>query len=133
MTTLLAHIRIKPGKEERWERIMADMVARTFAEEDGVIRYEYWKGQEERAYYCLLSFRDKWAFYAHQMSPHHESHDFGEVLEAIKLEYLDPVRDAGGGLPPTEDPPLPDGANAEQRTAQQRFPLAIAGWWEGRK
>lgn len=133
MTTLLAHIRIKPGKEEKWETIMHDMVAQTFATEDGVVRYEYWKGQAENAYYCLLSFDDKWAFYAHQMSDHHEGHDFGDVLAGIELEYIDPVTGAGGDLAPTLDPPLPDDASAEQRNAQERFPLTIAPWWGARK
>ena len=105
MTTLLAHIRIKPGKESKWEAIMADMVAQTFANETSVTRYEYWKGQEENAYYCLLSFADKWAFYRHQMSPHHEGHDFADVLADIRLEYVDPVKGAGGGLARTEDLP----------------------------
>lgn len=132
MTTLLAHIRIKPGKEERWEGIMRDMVTQTFATEKNVKRYEYWKGQEENVYYCLLSFADKWAFYDHQMSDHHEGHDFADVLADIRLEFIDPVAGAGGGLAQTDDPPLPDGASEAHATAQQRFPIAIPGWWSGR-
>jgi quinol monooxygenase YgiN len=133
MTTLLAHIRIKPGKEDKWEAIIADMVAQTFATEEGVARYEYWKGQEPNSYYCLLSFANKHAFYEHQMSEHHEGHDFGDVLEAITLEYVDPVEGCGGGLAPTRDTPLPADASAKQRTAQERYPLAIPAWWSGRK
>ena len=67
MASLLAHIKIQPGKEQKWEAIMHDMVSQTFASEEGVVRYEYWKGQEPNAYYCLLSFKDKWAFYHHQI------------------------------------------------------------------
>lgn len=133
MTTLLAHIRIKPGKEAKWEAIIADMVAQTAATETGVQRYEYWKGQAENAYYCLLSFDDKWAFYRHQMSEHHERHDFADVLAGIELEYLDPVQGVGGGLPPTLDPALPNDASEAMRTAQERFPLAIPAWWSGRQ
>jgi quinol monooxygenase YgiN len=133
MTTLLAHIRIKPGKEDKWEAIIADMVAQTFATEEGVARYEYWKGQEPNSYYCLLSFASKHAFYEHQMSEHHEGHDFGDVLEAITLEYVDPVQGCGGGLAPTRDTQLPADASASQRTAQERYPLAIPAWWSGRK
>lgn len=129
MTTLLAHIQIKPGKEDKWQAIIADMVAKTFASEDGVRRYEYWKGQEPNSYYCLLSFTDKWAFYEHQMSDYHEGHDFGDVLEAIRLEYVDPVEGAGGDLAPTLDPPLPADATEAQRTAQSRYPLQIPEWW----
>lgn len=132
MASLLAHIQIKPGKEEKWEAIMRDMVHHTFGTEEGVIRYEYWKGQEPLSYYCLLSFKDKWAFYHHQMSDHHEGHDFADVLAGIKLEYVDPVEGAGGGLPHTSDPALPCDANEAMRTAQERFPLAIPAWWSGR-
>jgi len=131
MTTLLAHIQIKPGKEAKWEGIMHDMVAETFGTEEGVLRYEYWKGHEPLNYYCLLSFKDKWAFYHHQMSDHHEGHDFADVLAGIRLEYIDPVEGAGGGLPPTTDPALADDASEAMRTAQERFPLAIPAWWRG--
>lgn len=132
MTTLLAHIKIQPGKEAKWEAIMHDMVAETFGTEDGVIRYEYWKGQEPLSYYCLLSFKDKWAFYHHQMSDHHEGHDFADVLAGITLEYIDPVKGAGGGLPPTTDPALPDDASDAMKIAQERFPLSIPAWWSER-
>ena len=90
MTTIIAHIEIHEGTESKWEAIMQDMVSRTFAEETGVLRYEYFKGQKPNFYYCLLSFEDKWAFYRHQNSDHHEGHDFGEVLKTINLEYVDP-------------------------------------------
>jgi quinol monooxygenase YgiN len=132
MATLLAHIKIQPGKEAKWEAIMQDMVAETFGTEDGVIRYEYWKGQEPLSYYCLLSFKDKWAFYHHQMSDHHEGHDFADVLAGITLEYIDPVQGAGGGLPPTIDPALPDDASDTMKIAQERFPLSIPAWWSAR-
>ena len=133
MTTLLAHVQIKPGKEAKWEAIMDDMIKQTFATEEGVLRYEYWKAQEPNLYYCLLSFANKWAFYAHQMSPHHEGHDFADVLAGIKLEYVDPVKDAGGGLPQTNDPALPADASDDMKTAEERFPLDIPAWWAERK
>ncbi len=132
MTTLLAHIKIKPGAEAQWEEIMADMAHQTWTTETGVKRYEYWKGEEPNLYYCLLSFDDKATFYRHQMSPHHEGHDFAAVLDGIGLEYLDPVRGAGGGLAQTVDTPLPDDADADLKTAQERFPLTIPAWWSGR-
>ncbi len=133
MTTLLAHITIKPDKLDKWEAIMADMVSQTFATETGVRRYEYWKGQEECQYYCLLSFDDKWAFYRHQMSDHHEGHDFADVLADIRLEYVDPVQGAGGDLPRTDDPALNEAHGDDMRTAQERFPIGIPAWWTGRQ
>ena len=94
MATILAHIEIKPGTESQWESIMADMVSQTFAHEERVLRYEYFKGQSPLHYYCLLSFEDKWAFYLHQASDYHECHDFESVLANVELEYLDPVKGA---------------------------------------
>lgn len=132
MTTILAHIEIKPGKEEKFEAIMKDMVERTFSEENDVLRYEYFKGQKENFYYCLLSFKDKWAFYHHQNSDHHEGHDFADVLKHIKLEYLDPVEDASP-LPHTQDPPLTDDMPEGMKEAAKRYPSQIAGWWNNRK
>lgn len=132
MASLLAHIKIKPGCEAQFEAITQDMVAKTLGQEPGVLRYEYWKGEAENFWYCLLSFKDKWAFYEHQRSDYHEGHDFASVIEDIRLEYLDPVKGAGGGLPPTEDLPLPDNASADQREAQKLWPLTVPQWWAER-
>lgn len=133
MVTLLTHIKIKPGKLEKWEGIIADMVKETFATEEGVKRYEYWKGQEENLYYCLLSFEDKWAFYNHQMSDHHESHDFGDVIADIRLEYVDPVEDASTELGATKDITVTDDMDENRKKAQELYPVEIADWWSGRK
>ena len=132
MTTLLAHIRIRQGKEARFESIMQAMVEETFAKEAGVLRYEYFKGQEPNLYYCLLAYEDKWGFYRHQMSEHHERYDFAEVIEAIELEYLDPVADANP-LPPTRDPPLTAYMDESMARAASLYPVSIADWWDGRE
>jgi len=132
MTTILAHIEIHAGKEEKWEAIMQDMVERTFAEESGVLRYEYFKGQSPNFYYCLLAFEDKWAFYRHQNSDHHEGHDFADVLKSIQLEYLDPVEDASP-LPHTKDPALTDDMDEGMKRAQKQYPTSLADWWDSRK
>ena len=73
MATLLAHITVKPGSEERFEGIARDLYERTHANETGVLRYEYWRGGDPRTYYTLLSFDDHRAFIQHQTSDHHES------------------------------------------------------------
>ncbi len=131
MATILAHIEIHPGKEAQWEAIMADMVKQTFEQEEGVLRYEYFKGQKPNFYYCLLSFEDKWAFYLHQVSDYHEGHDFASVIAGLELEYLDPVQGACD-LPPTKNPPLPEDASELLRQTEAAFPIAIATWWAGR-
>ena len=92
MTTLLAHITIKPGCEAEFERIMAFMVESTLSVEDGVVRYEYFKGQKPNFYYCLLSFRDKWAFYDHQNCSkrpwYMRQKCFWVFLKDVRLLYL---------------------------------------------
>ncbi|MBL6687088.1 MAG: antibiotic biosynthesis monooxygenase [Pseudomonadales bacterium] len=131
MTTLLAHITIKSGQENKFEAIMKDMVAQTLSQEEGVLRYEYYKGQAANHYYCLLAFKDKWAFYRHQNSDHHEGHDFGAVLESIRLEYLGPVQDANS-LPPTVDLPLTDAQDESMARAEKSYPIAVPDWWAER-
>jgi len=131
MATILAHIEIKPGTETQWEAIMSDMVSQTFAHEEGVLRYEYFKGQSPLHYYCLLSFEDKMAFYVHQASDYHEGHDFASVLADFTLEYLDPVKGACA-LPPTLNSPLPSDATDALRAAEALFPINVAAWWSDR-
>ena len=128
MTTLLAHITIKPGCEAEFERIMAFMVESTLSVEAGVVRYEYFKGQKPNFYYCLLSFRDKWAFYDHQNSVHHECVDFSAVIESISLEYLDPVEGANP-LAKTIDAHLEQQHSDAMIDASKCYPLDIADWW----
>jgi len=133
MANLLAHIKIKTDRLEKWESIMQTMVSDTFQTETGVIRYEYWKGQERGHYYCLLCFEDKWAFYRHQISDHHEAQDFADVIEDIRLEYIDPVQVASTGVNETRHPPLPADADGLMKKAQELFPIDIAPWWAERK
>ncbi len=131
MATILAHLEVYPGKEAEWEAIMADMVRQTFEQEEQVLRYEYFKGQEPLHYYCLLSFEDKWAFYLHQASEYHEGHDFEGVLANVELEYLDPVTGACE-LPPTENPPLPAGTSEALCKYESICPILIPEWWAAR-
>lgn len=54
-------------------------------------------------FYCITQL----AMSRKQEPIHHESHDFADVLQNIKFEYLDPVEDASP-LPQNLDPPLMD-------------------------
>lgn len=120
MATILAHIRVRPGAEARFEEVARALHDATHRSEDGVLRYEYWRGTDERAYYALLSFTDHAAFVAHQRSDHHEaaSPELGELIESIRLEWVDPV----GGA--SELPPTTPGAPG-------RWAAQVAGWWAG--
>ena len=132
MATILAHLKVKAGAEAQFEAIARTLYRNTHALEDGVLRYEYWRGAEPGTYYTLLSFRDFPTFIVHQTSDHHEtaSPQLGAVLEGLRLEWIDPVPDASP-LPPTRSGSVPADADELSRTYAERFAAQIAAWWGG--
>ena len=56
------------------------------------------------------------------------SPDLGDVLESLRLEWVDPITGASD-LPPTEHQPAPDGADALTAAYTDRFAAAVAPWW----
>ena len=130
MTTILAHLRVKPGREARFEEIARELYASTHDRETGVLRYEYWRGAEPGMYYSLLSFDDQRTFIVHQTSDHHEtaSPQLGEVFESVRLEWVDPVAGASE-LPATEHQTAPDGADPKTLLYTDRFAAQVAEWW----
>lgn len=130
MATLLAHITVRPGTEQRFEALARTLYERTHADETGVLRYEYWRGADERSYYSLLSFVDHRAFVTHQASDHHESASpsIGEMVERIRLEWLDPISGAAD-LPPTDMQGAPDGASDLVTKYTDRYAAQVADWW----
>ena len=132
MATMLAHIRIKAGAEEQWEALIADLVDKTLANEPDVVRYEYWKGSEPNVWYGLLSFASKNAFFVHQDADYHRNQPYGECIEDMRLEFVDPVSNASP-LPRTENPPLPDDAPDNIREWEDQTPVQLADWWQDRK
>ena len=130
MTTILAHLRVKPGCEAAFEEIARNLHAATSAHETGARRYEYWRGSEPGLYYSLLSFDDHRTFIRHQTSAHHEAAtpQLRDVLAGIRLEWVDPVVWAGE-LPPTEHQPAPDDADELTRLYTDRFAATVADWW----
>ncbi|MDA1075795.1 MAG: antibiotic biosynthesis monooxygenase [Proteobacteria bacterium] len=132
MTTLLAHITVKPGFEAQWETAIAGLVEKTMANETEVIRYEYWKGQAPRTWYALLSFTSKQAFFVHQDADYHRAPAYGEMIENISLEFVDPVSTASP-LPRTENPDLPADAPDSIREWEELSPVQVAAWWQDRK
>ena len=131
MATLLAHIKVREGAEAQWEAIMRSLVDQTLEHESEVLRYEYWKGEQPRSYYGLLSFTSKRAFFEHQDADYHRNQAYGDCIEAIRLEFVDPVQGAAP-LPATENPALPADTPAEVMEWEQQTPISIAPWWAGR-
>jgi quinol monooxygenase YgiN len=130
MSTILAHLRVKPGEEARFEGIIRELYAASQAEDTGLRHYQYWRGAEPGLYYCLLAYDDHRAFIAHQTSEHHESASplFREVFEDQRLEWVDPVAGASD-LPLTKMQDPPDGADELTVAYTQRFAAQIADWW----
>lgn len=130
MATLLAHITIKEGSEARFEELARAMWERTHADEDDVRRYEFWRGADPRTYYCLESFADLHGFLRHQTSAHHEGFgpDLRDVIESMRLEWVDPIEGASP-LVPTNDQPLPADATDLMREKYPSFSRLAAAWW----
>ena len=132
MITLLVHIQVHAERAQRFEEILRDMVAQTKRREPACLAYEYYRGASAFSYYCRLVFASKIAFYDHQNSDYHEGYlaDFAACFASLKLEYLDPVGGGGSMLGATEDSPLAPDADAALRQAEQKYPIAVQGWWE---
>ncbi|MFM1752001.1 MAG: hypothetical protein RL119_963 [Actinomycetota bacterium] len=131
MATILAHLKVKEGHERAFEDISRALYQASHAGEEGLLRYEYWRGSEPRTYYTLLSFVDFAAFIAHQTSDHHEaaSPQLGSVLEGLRLEWVDPIEGASP-LVATHAQDLSQAENALTRLYAERFAARIASWWE---
>jgi quinol monooxygenase YgiN len=129
MATILAHIQLHPGREREFETLVRELHAATVTE-PGQRHYEYWRSATPGLYYCLLAFEDFHAFLAHQTSDHHEraTPRLGELIEKMRLEWVDPVQGASL-LPPTEMQPLPDGADELTRRYHRLFGATLQEWW----
>ena len=129
MATILAHIQIHAGREHDFEALIRELHTATLSE-SGQRHYEYWRSATPRLYYCLLAFDDFHAFLAHQTSDHHESASpkLGDLIEKIRLEWVDPGQGASD-LPPTELPPLPDGADELSARYHALFAPTLQEWW----
>ena len=94
VSTLLAHVKIREGLENHWESIAKRVFTATHKNEDGCVRYEYWRGFDPRTYYVLLSFNSFEDFMVHQVADYHHNTDFRDCFEDFKLEWVDPIKDA---------------------------------------
>lgn len=131
MATCLAHIRVKDGKAAEFEALATQLYAASTGHEPGMVRYEYWRGQEPGSYYCLESFTTGFAgFLAHETSPHHEAaaEPIMALIEDFKLEWLDPVPGAAP-LGTSHEFTLGADATERERLYAELFPLRLASWW----
>ena len=129
MATILAHIQVHPGRESDFEALVASLHDATL-EEEANRHYEYWRGAKPGFYYCVLAFDDFNSFIVHQTSDHHEeaSPRLGELIQDMKLEWVDPVQGASS-LPPTNEQALPEDADDLTRRYHKLFAATIQDWW----
>lgn len=134
MATILAHIAVTSGREAEFEELAQALYRASHATEDGLLRYEYWRGQEVGRYYTLLSFRSYADFISHQVSPHHEeaSAKLGSVISDLRLEWLDPVHGASD-LPPARQDVLGHSTDPLVLRAARLFPIEFGAWWPARE
>jgi quinol monooxygenase YgiN len=130
MATILAHITVKPGCAARFEQIATELYRQTHANETNVRHYEYWRGADENTYYTLLSFDTFDDFLVHQTSDHHEtaSPALGDVIAALRLEWVDPIASASP-LTATVATTPPPGAPELARLYAERFAVDEQPWW----
>ncbi|WP_101758032.1 putative quinol monooxygenase [Oceanicoccus sp. KOV_DT_Chl] len=131
MATLLAHIQVFSGKEADFENVMKEMYRITHATEPNCLRYEYWRGEKEGFYYCLLSYKTNQDFWEHQASDHHEGYmqDFVACIEDLRLESLDPVANASPLMPAAEQA-VSASVSAAVKKQALAFPIGVKGWWK---
>ena len=132
MVTLLAHIRVKEGREAEFEAIAAKLYTDTHRSETGCLRYEYWRGAEPGLYYSLLAFDDFHGFLRHQVSDHHEeaSPAIQDVCLDVKLEWEDTMGESSP-LPATRMQALPEGADEKTALYHKLFAAVVQDWWKG--
>jgi quinol monooxygenase YgiN len=129
MATILAHIQVHPGRAADFEQVARELFSAS-SEEPGKRYYEYWRAATPGLYYCLLAFDDFHAFLEHQTSDHHEtaSPRLGELIENLKLEWVDPVEGASP-LPATNSQPLAENADALTAQYHEMFAVESQDWW----
>ena len=91
MSSLLAHIKIAEGYEQKFEDVSRELYKKSYENEDCIIRYEYYRGREKNTYYTLLVYPSYLDFLLkHQISEHHEqaAGNYGDIIESIDLEVF---------------------------------------------
>lgn len=91
MSTLLAKAKLKPQFEDFFEDIARVVFQATHDNESAMVRYEYFRGTDDRTYYVLLSFENFEGFMEHQVADYHHNVDFMDCFEEFRLEWVDPI------------------------------------------
>ena len=130
MATFLAHITVKPGREADLERAAAELFDATHALEPRMRRYEFWRGADDRTYYCHSTFDDFLAFIEHQTSDHHEilGPKLRDTFETFRLEWVDPIATSAPLVATDRQPPPADASELAAKYHEQ-FDADVRPWW----
>jgi hypothetical protein len=123
MSSLLAHIKIVEGQEQKFEDLSKELYKQSHANEDCIIRYEYYRGREKNSYYTLLVYPSYLDFLLkHQIS------QYDGVIEDIDLEWLDAIEDAAPvGI--TEMQKVPENSSDLAKEYGVSHAAEIQDWW----
>ena len=131
MSSLLAHIKIVEGQEQKFEELSKELYKQSHANEDCIIRYEYYRGRERGSYYTLLVYPTYLDFLLkHQISEYHEAAgaQYDGVIEDINLEWLDPIDDAAP-VGVTEMQKVPEDASDLAKEYGVSHAAEVKDWW----
>jgi quinol monooxygenase YgiN len=130
MATLIAHLKVLPGKEAEFEQ-MAKKLRENTVKEPSCRRYEYYRRAEPGHYFCFESYDDFDGFVAHQTSSHPEFGPLRSFIETARIEWIDPVPGAGT-FGPSNPPPDTTKATERNRVALEKYAFEI-GWWRAHR
>lgn len=131
MSSLLAHIKIAEGYEQKFEDVSRELYKKSYENEDCIIRYEYYRGREKNTYYTLLVYPSYLDFLLkHQISEHHEkaAGNYGDIIESIDLEWLDGIENAAP-VGKTEMQDLPENAPDLAKEYVKSYAAEVQDWW----
>tara|TARA_B100000212_G_scaffold328430_1_gene292689 strand:+ start:97 stop:513 length:417 start_codon:yes stop_codon:yes gene_type:complete len=131
MSSLLAHIKIVDGQEQKFEELSKELYKQSHLKEDCIIRYEYYRGRERNSYYTLLVYPTYLDFLLkHQISEHHEEAgaQYDGVIESIDLEWLDPIDDAAP-VGVTKMEPIPEDSSDLAKEYGESHAAEVQDWW----
>lgn len=73
MTVFFASLRVKPGREEEFERLQRELSSLTHESEPDTLVYEVVRLRDRPGHYAVYArFKDEAAFQQHQTTPFHD-------------------------------------------------------------
>ncbi len=129
MSTLLAKAKLKPQFEDFFEDIARVVFQATHDNESAMVRYEYFRGTDDRTYYVLLSFENFEGFMEHQVADYHHNVDFMDCFEEFRLEWVDPIEGASPLVQSETQGTLDDSRDDRWNQYVENHSEVTPKWW----